>query len=103
MTKTKFIKEKNLLDIIKYPILTDKTTQMIEENKYHFAVRNKANKIDIKQAIEKLFNVKVKKINTLNVKPKKKRIGKKIGYKKKYKKAIIKLYNQYRINLFLND
>nr|YP_009510886.1 ribosomal protein L23 [Gracilaria gracilis]AXI96559.1 ribosomal protein L23 [Gracilaria gracilis] len=89
-----------LLDIVKYPILTDKTTQMIENNKYHFAVQVKAKKSDIKQAIEKLFNVKVEKINTLIIKPQKKRIGKYIGYKSKYKKAIVKLDNQYRINLF---
>nr|YP_009511091.1 ribosomal protein L23 [Hydropuntia rangiferina]AXI96764.1 ribosomal protein L23 [Hydropuntia rangiferina]UAD87445.1 ribosomal protein L23 [Hydropuntia rangiferina] len=99
----KNIEDTTLINIIKYPILTDKTTQMIEENKYHFAVETKAKKTEIKQAIEKIFNVKVEKINTLVIKPRKKRIGKKVGYKNKYKKAIIKLYDQYQINLFLDN
>nr|YP_009509318.1 ribosomal protein L23 [Gracilaria vermiculophylla]AXI96968.1 ribosomal protein L23 [Gracilaria vermiculophylla]QXU75173.1 ribosomal protein L23 [Gracilaria vermiculophylla]WDZ68022.1 ribosomal protein L23 [Gracilaria vermiculophylla] len=97
------IEELTLIDIIKYPILTDKTTQMIEDNKYYFAVEVKAKKSKIKQAIEELFKVKVKKINTLRIKPKKKRIGKYIGYKKIYKKAIIKLHNEYKIDLFVDN
>nr|YP_009510682.1 ribosomal protein L23 [Gracilaria ferox]AXI96355.1 ribosomal protein L23 [Gracilaria ferox] len=92
-----------LMDIIKRPILTDKTTLMVEDNKYYFAVAIKAKKSEIKQAIEKLFDVKVESINTLIVKSQKKRIGKHIGYKSKYKKAIVKLNNQYRINLFLDN
>nr|YP_010199230.1 ribosomal protein L23 [Crassiphycus usneoides]UAD88679.1 ribosomal protein L23 [Crassiphycus usneoides] len=97
------IDEKAVTDIVKYPILTDKTTQMLEDNKYSFTVKVKAKKSEIKQAIEKLFDVKVEKINTLIMKPKKKRIGKNIGYKSKYKKAIVKLHNQYQINLFLDN
>nr|YP_010197831.1 ribosomal protein L23 [Gracilaria isabellana]UAD86247.1 ribosomal protein L23 [Gracilaria isabellana] len=89
-----------LISIIKHPILTDKTTLMVEDNKYYFAVTIKAKKSEIKQAVEKLFDVKVEKINTLIVKSQKKRIGKYLGYKSKYKKAIVKLNNQYRINLF---
>nr|YP_009732092.1 50S ribosomal protein L23 [Gracilaria edulis]QHS70586.1 50S ribosomal protein L23 [Gracilaria edulis]UAD85635.1 ribosomal protein L23 [Gracilaria edulis] len=99
----KNIKDTTLVDIIKYPILTDKTTQMIEENKYHFAVKAKAKKTEIKQAIERIFNVKVEKINTLVIKPRKKRVGRQVGYKNKYKKAIIKLCSQYQINLFLDN
>jgi len=91
---------KNLLEIIKYPIITDKTTQYLEDNKYCFAVDYKANKTNIKQAIEYIFNVKVTKINTLKMPPKTKRIGRFIGKKNKYKKAIIELNNNYTINLF---
>ena len=91
---------KNLLEIIKYPIITDKTTQYIEDNKYCFAVDYKANKTNIKEAIEYLFNVKVTKVNTLNIPPKTKRIGRFIGKKTKHKKAIIELNSKYTINLF---
>nr|YP_009497995.1 ribosomal protein L23 [Gracilaria changii]ART65258.1 ribosomal protein L23 [Gracilaria changii] len=97
------INKKDVTDIIKYPILTDKTTQILEDSRYSFAVEIKAKKLEIKQAIEQLFHVKVKKINTLIIKPKKKRVGKYIGYKNKYKKAIVKLHDRYEINLFLNS
>jgi large subunit ribosomal protein L23 len=93
-------KYKNLLEIIKYPIITDKTTQYLEDNKYCFAVDCKANKTYIKQAIEDIFNVKVYKINTSKMPPKIKKMGRFIGKKTQYKKAIIELYNQYTINLF---
>ncbi|KAI0556414.1 60S ribosomal protein L23 (chloroplast) [Gracilaria domingensis] len=92
-----------LMNIIQRPILTDKTTLMVEDNKYYFAVTTKAKKSEIKKAVEQLFDVKVEKINTLIVKSKKKRIGKHIGYKSKYKKAVVKLKNQYRINLFSDN
>nr|UAD84207.1 ribosomal protein L23 [Gracilaria changii] len=97
------INTQDITDIIKYPILTDKTTQMLEDKKYSFAVEIKAKKSAIKQAIEQLFDVKVQKINTSIIKPQKKRIGKHIGYKSKYKKAIVKLHNKYEINLFLDS
>nr|QCI07918.1 ribosomal protein L23 [Pleonosporium borreri] len=89
-----------LLDIIKYPIITDKTSKIIEENIYCFAVDKKSNKSLIKDAIEYIFNVKVKKINTLIKPTKKKHIGKFYGHITKYKKAIIQLHDQYKINLF---
>nr|YP_010726496.1 ribosomal protein L23 [Hypnea spinella]WDY84971.1 ribosomal protein L23 [Hypnea spinella] len=96
---TNNIKSVNI-DIIKYPIITDKSTQLLEENQYSFAVDNKAHKKDIKTTIEYIFNVKVKHINTSKRHPKKKRVGQFIGYKKRYKKAIITLDNNYSINLF---
>lgn len=96
MTKT----HKKLLEIVKYPIITDKTTQYLEDNKYCFAVDYKADKVSIKEAIEYLFSVKVSKINTANIPPKRKKIGRFIGKKTKYKKAIIELNSEYTINLF---
>nr|YP_009293795.1 ribosomal protein L23 [Rhodymenia pseudopalmata]AOM64477.1 ribosomal protein L23 [Rhodymenia pseudopalmata] len=92
--------ERNLIDLIKYPIITDKTTKFIEENQYCFAVKKEASKAKIKEAIEYIFNVRIKKVNTLNVKRKKRRVGKFIGQKTKYKKAIIKLHKSYSIDLF---
>jgi len=89
-----------LFNIIKYTLITDKTSKNIEDNVYWFAVDKHANKIDIKQAVEYIFDVKVQKINTMHRPYKKKRVGKFTGYLKKYKKAIIKLHDGYKINLF---
>ena len=61
-------------DIIKAPIITEKTAGLEQENTYVFSVDVKANKTQIKQAIENIFNVKVENVNTINVKPKKKRV-----------------------------
>ena len=79
------------LDIILAPIITEKTANMEAEGKYAFKVANNANKTQIKQAIEKKFNVKVEKINVTNSHPKKKRVGKYVGMTSKYKKAIVTL------------
>lgn len=81
----------NYLDIILAPIITEKTANMEADGKYAFKVANKANKTEIKNAIEKKFNVKVEKINIVNSHPKKKRVGKYTGMTSKYKKAIITL------------
>ena len=78
-------------DIILAPIITEKTANMEADGKYAFKVANKANKTEIKSAIEKKFNVKVEKINIVNSHPKKKRVGKYTGMTSKYKKAIITL------------
>ena len=90
----------HLSHVIKYPIVTDKTTQYLEDNKYSFAVDRKANKTQIKKAIEYIFDVKVIKVNTINMPPKTKRVGRFVGKKSNYKKAIIELNSQFTINLF---
>ena len=89
--------------IIKYPIITDKATRILENNQYTFIVNRYSNKIKIKTAIECLFNVKVIKINTCRLPRKKKRVGKYIGLKPQYKKAIVTLSEGDIINLFTND
>ena len=81
----------NYLDIILAPIITEKTANMEAEGKYAFKVANKANKTEVKQAIEKKFNVKVEKVNIINSHPKKKRVGRYTGMTNKYKKAIVTL------------
>ncbi len=78
-------------DIIKGPIMTEKSTALASNNVITFSVDVKANKTQIKQAIEKVFNVSVESVNTINVRPKKKRVGKYSGYTNKMKKAIVKL------------
>ena len=89
--------------IIKYPIITDKATRLLENNQYTFIVDRYSNKLIIKSAIEKLFNVKVISVNTCHLPKKKKRIGKYIGYKSRHKKAIITLSKDNIINLFDNN
>ena len=64
----------HITDIIKKPVLnTEKARNLFENNEYVFIVDRRANKIQIKEAVEKLFNVKVESVNTLNIKPKAKR------------------------------
>ena len=89
--------------IIKYPIITDKATRLLENNQYSFIVDRYSNKIAIKTAIEYLFNVKVIKVNTCRLPRKKKRVGKYIGWKPQYKKAIVSLAEGEIINLFTEN
>ena len=78
-------------DIIYAPIITERTAALEQEGKYVFKVDPRANKIQIKEAIESIFKVKVENITTSNSHPKKKRVGKYSGMTNKYKKAIVKL------------
>ncbi len=78
-------------DIIKKPLITEKSNDMMAEGKYTFVVDRKANKIEIKHAVESLFGVDVEKVNTLNMKGKFKRMGVHSGYRPSWKKAIITL------------
>lgn len=78
-------------DIIKAPIITEKSASLAAHNTYVFSVDVRSNKTEIKQAIEAVFNVKVENVNTINVKPKKKRVGRYTGKTNKVKKAIVKL------------
>lgn len=77
--------------VIENPIISEKATFLEEENKYVFKVAKKTNKIEIKKAIESLYGVKVKKVSIVNVKRKKRRLGRVEGYKPGYKKAIVSL------------
>ena len=78
-------------DIIIAPIITEKSASLEAQNTYVFKVDVKANKTSIKQAIEKIFNVKVKEVRTVNSHPKKKRVGRYTGMTNKYKKAYVTL------------
>lgn len=81
----------NSYDIIKRPILTEKSYSGIQIKKYIFEVDRKATKPQIKAAIEQIFSVKVKSVNTINSLGKLKRQGKTEGYRPDFKKAIILL------------
>ena len=88
-------------DIIQGPIITEKTMALKENfNKYTFKVAQSANKVEIKNAIEQIFKVKVESVNTINVLPKRKRVGKYEGYTAAYKKAIVKLAADNKIDAF---
>jgi large subunit ribosomal protein L23 len=89
--------------MIKYPLITDKATRLLENNQYSFIVDRGSNKLAIKAAIEYLFNVKVIKVNTCHLPRKKKRVGKYIGWKPQYKKAIVSLAEGDVINLFTEN
>nr|YP_009497378.1 ribosomal protein L23 [Biddulphia biddulphiana]AWT40091.1 ribosomal protein L23 [Biddulphia biddulphiana] len=93
----------NRINIIKYPIITDKATRLLENNQYTFIVNPSSNKTTIKAAIEYLFNVKVRKVNTCSLPKKKNRIGSFFGFKPQYKKAIVTLSESDRINLFADN
>lgn len=82
----------HITDIIKKPVLnTEKARNLFENNEYVFIVDRRANKIQIKEAVEKLFNVKVESVNTLNIKPKAKRFRMSVYKTSAIKKAMVKL------------
>ena len=88
-------------EIIKGPIITEKSNDLLEkENKYTFKVALEANKVEIKQAIEAIYKVKVVDIATVRVLPKRRRVGKYEGYRSAYKKAIVKLAKDQKIDAF---
>ena len=88
------------LEIVKAPVITEKAANLGQnEGKYVFKVDPKANKTEIKQAIEKLFNVKVQDVRTINVKPKKRRVGRYAGLTNRSKKAIVTLAEGQSIEL----
>ncbi len=79
-------------DIIKAPIITEKSANIqADGKKIVLKVDKNANKVQIRQAVENAFDVKVKNVNTINVRPKKKRVGRYEGTTKAYKKAIVTL------------
>ena len=91
----------HITDVLKKPVLTEKTmTLQAEENKYTFDVDVNANKIEIRQAVEAMFNVKVESVNVMNVRAKAKRMGKYEGKTNRRRKAIVKLAEGNEINYF---
>ncbi|OYQ68085.1 50S ribosomal protein L23 [Aerococcus sp. 1KP-2016] len=90
-------------DIIIRPIITEESMKIMEDNKYTFEVATKANKTQVKQAIEELFNVDVKNVNIMNVRGKLKRMGKFAGYTRKRRKAIVTISEEQSIEIFGNE
>lgn len=83
---------KDYRDVILRPVITEQSVKEQEEhNKYTFEVPKQVNKVEVKQAVEYLFGVKVDKVNVLNVKPTTKRYGRHVGKVSGYKKAVVTL------------
>ena len=78
-------------DIIKRPVVTEASMDAISEKKYTFEVDVRANKTEVKDAVEAIFGVKVEKVNVMNYKGKFKRMGKHAGFTNRRRKAIVKL------------
>ncbi len=90
----------NPRDVLVKPLVTEKASAMMQENKYTFVVALDANKTEIRQAIEELYKVKVLNVTTLRVMGKTKRMGKYQGKRSDYKKAIVKLAEGNTIPVF---
>ncbi|MFM9332353.1 50S ribosomal protein L23 [Paenibacillus mesotrionivorans] len=82
---------KSVYDVIKRPVITERTTDMMASKRYVFEVDLRANKTEIKKAVEAIFKVKVSKVNTLRMPAKPKRYGKYSGYTSEWKKAVVQL------------
>lgn len=78
-------------DVVLKPLITEKSTALMEENKYSFVVHKNANKIEIKRAVEEIFGVQVRAVNTISMKGKQRRVGVHKGYRPDWKKAIVTL------------
>ncbi len=89
-----------LADLIRRPIVTEKATRLLEDNKYTFEVVPQATKPQVKAAIEALFDVRVTQVNSCNLPPKKRRMGKFLGWRPRYKKVVVTLAPGDKISLF---
>ncbi len=91
----------NIYQVLKRPILTEKTDIQRDDDQYVFEVNRRANKLQIKEAVEQIFDVRVLKVNTMTVKPKRRRLGRKtIQTRPAWKRAVVKLAPGERIQDF---
>lgn len=81
----------NAYDIIRRPVITEKSMNEMSDKKYTFIVDINANKTEVKSAVEEIFKVKVEKVNTIRMMGKMKKMGRYEGRRPSYKKAIVKL------------
>ncbi len=95
------IAETKYYELLRAPIITENSMKLVESaNRYTFKVPKTANKVEIKKAVEAIFSVNVIKVNTINVLPKYKKVGKYEGLKSGYKKAIVQLKEGQKIPAF---
>ena len=91
----------NLYDVIVRPIVTEKSTDLLDRNgKYSFVVARDANKVEIARAVEKLFNVHVREVRTMQYRGKERRVGRTIGRRASWKKAVVTLREGESIEIF---
>ncbi len=91
---------RNPHEVLIKPVITERTTALMEQNKYTFKVDKDANKIEIKYAVETIFKVTVTDVKTMNVSGKLKRQGRTLGYRPDWKKAIVTLKDGQRLPIF---
>lgn len=91
---------KNAYEIVKRPLITEKSTKLVEEGKYTFEVMQGVNKVEVKKAIEEVFKVNVVKINIINVRKKERRVGKYEGFRPAVRKAIVTLAKGQTLDVF---
>lgn len=83
---------RNIHEVIVRPVMTEKSTEALDkQNAYTFVVSRDANKVEIRQAVEKLFGVKVKDVRTMNYRGKERRVGRHVGRRAAWKKAVVTL------------
>jgi large subunit ribosomal protein L23 len=87
-------------DIIVRPVITEKSSRLMSQNKYTFEVLPQTNKIEIRKAVEEVFKVKVSSVHTIKVRSKPKRMGRFLGRSRSWKKAIVTLLPGERIEFF---
>jgi large subunit ribosomal protein L23 len=87
-------------EIIRRPIITEKTTMLGDQGQYAFEVARTANKVDVKRAVEQIFKVKVRAVNMMHVRGKTRRMGRSSGVTPPWKKAVVTLQEGQRIELF---
>jgi len=93
----------NINDVIKYPILTEKTYKQMSEGVYTFAVDKRSNKVQVRKTVEFIFGVKVVKVNIFNVPKKEAKLGRSHGFTNAFKRAIVYLSEGDIINIFPDD
>jgi large subunit ribosomal protein L23 len=91
---------RDMRDVILRPVISEKSYEMLDENKYTFIVDPRANKTHIRQAVEQIFGVKVLSVNTMNRQGKRKRRGAVVGKRPDTKRAIVTVAPGDRIELF---
>ena len=87
-------------DIIVRPLITEKSMKLVEERKYTFEVQQGANKVEVKQAVEALWDVKVEDVNMINCLRKRRRVGRYEGLRPAVQKAIVTLKEGYKLDVF---
>lgn len=85
--------------ILKAPQVTEKATDLVKKNQYVFKVWPKTNKPEIKKAVEDIYGVSVVAVNIIKIPRKKRRLGKKSGFRKSYKKAVVKIKEGQKIEI----
>lgn len=91
---------KSIYEIVKRPLITEKTTKLVEQNKYTFEVMQGVNKIEVKNAVEALYKVTVEQVNIINVRKKQRRVGKYTGFRPAIRKAIVTLAKGDTLDVF---